>query len=127
MTPGPSAKPVGTSRLLVAVVVSGAGHVVHNLAEFPPTVLLGPETLVPIGLTGALAWAMIRRRSRVAFLAATAWAVVVIVVGGASVLPLSVWPFSPEQTTSHYTAHVAYAVAQLPLLWVAGRGSMAER
>lgn len=50
-----------------------------------------------------------------------------IVVGGASTLPLAVWPFTPEQTVSHYAAHVVYAVAQFPLIWVAGRGLLAVR
>lgn len=124
---------VGTSELLdpravlVAAAVSGAGHVVHNLAEFPPGILLGPETLVPLGVTVALAWAMLRRPGRGAYLPAAAWAALVTVVGGASVFPLAVWPFYPEQTVSHYAVHLAYAAAQLPLLWLAGRWLLTER
>jgi hypothetical protein len=35
-----------------------------------------------------------------------------------TVLPLGVLPFVPEQTPVHYAAHVVYAVAQVPLLWL---------
>jgi len=38
-------------------------------------------------------------------------------VGGAlSVLPLPVLPFEPEQTLRHYSFHLLYAAAQIPLL-----------
>lgn len=37
-------------------------------------------------------------------------------------LPLSVLPVVPEQSAAHYAALLAYALAQLPLLWVAVRG-----
>ena len=38
-------------------------------------------------------------------------------VGGAvTVLPFSFLPFSPEQTTGHYLAHVIYSVLQIPLV-----------
>lgn len=113
--------------IVVAAIASGAGHVVHNLAEFPPAVLLGPETLGPLGVTAVLAWAMLYRPSRVTFLAAAGWALVVIVGGGATVYPFAFLPFSPEQTVSHYAVHLLYAVAQLPLLWVAGRRSLAAQ
>lgn len=127
MTADPMAEQIRSWDLLAAVAVSGAGHLVHNLAEFPPMALLGPETLAPIGITGLLTWAMVRRRSQVAYLAAAAWAAMVIVVGGASVHPLAIWPFDPAQTTSHYLAHVVYAGTQLPLLWVAGRWPPRDR
>lgn len=127
MTSRAAVEPSDPRTILVATAASGAGHAAHNLAEFPPAILVGPETLLPIGVTVALAWAMLGRPGRASFLAAAAWAMLVIVVGGASVLPLAVWPFSPEQTVSHYAAHLVYAVAQLPLIWVAGRGLLAAR
>jgi len=110
----------------VAAAASGAGHVVHNVAEFPPRILLGPETVVPLGVTVAVALAMRRRPSRATFLAAAAWALIVVFVGGASVFPIAVWPFDPDQSVSHYAAHLVYAVAQLPLLWIAGRAFLGE-
>ena len=36
-------------------------------------------------------------------------------------LPLGLFPFQPEQSLGHYAIHVVYAVAQLPLVVVAGR------
>lgn len=39
--------------------------------------------------------------------------------GVLSVLPLSIWPFVPEQTVSHYVVHGVYAFAQMPLLLLA--------
>ena len=42
-------------------------------------------------------------------------------VGGGilSVLPLGLFPFTPEQSLGHFGAHVVYAVAQIPLVLVA--------
>ncbi|WP_255171046.1 hypothetical protein [Natrononativus amylolyticus] len=105
-----------------AIAASIGGTLVHNLAEFPPSILLGPETLVPVGITLLLGVAMLRSPTRGVFLAAAGWAAIVAVVGGGSVLPLSVLPFTPDQTVGHYAAHVVYALAQVPLLWVALRG-----
>lgn len=110
-----------------AVLASVAGLVVHNLAEFPLSILLGPETLVPAAVTVLLGAVVVRRPSRRVFAVVAGWAIVVIVLGGGSVLPLSIWPFVPDQTTGHYAAHVVYALAQVPLLWVAWRGFRAER
>lgn len=108
--------------VLVALVLSAAGHVVHNLAEFPPGFLLGWETLFPLAVTVALGAWLLARPGRLAFGAAGGWALVVIVGGGGSVLPLGALPFVPDQSVSHYLAHLVYALAQLPLLWVAYRG-----
>lgn len=104
-----------------AVAASLGGLLVHNLAEFPPSILLGPETLVPVAVTIFLGLAMLRRPGRLTFVATAVWAGLVVVVGGGSVLPLSILPFVPEQTVGHYLAHVVYALSQVPLLWVAGR------
>ena len=100
---------------------------VHNLEEFGPWILIGPETWVPAAITVLLGVAMFRRPGIGVFIAAMGWAAIVIVFGGASVLPLPIWPFTPEQTVSHYTAHVVYALAQLPLGWVGWRGFQVTR
>jgi hypothetical protein len=44
-------------------------------------------------------------------------------VGGAiiSVLPLPFLPFEPEQSVSHYLAHVVLGLAQLPLILMPAR------
>lgn len=117
---------LGPRGIVAATTVSMAGHVVHNLTEFPPSILLAPETLGPVAVTGLLGVALLRRPPRIAYLTAGAWATVVLMVGGASVLPLSILPFEPEQTFGYYGAHVVYALAQLPLLWIAWRGARGE-
>ena len=132
LRPSRRRSPVGTSvsrrNVVFAVGASIGGLLVHNLEEFGPSILLWPETWVPAAITVLLGVAMCRLPGTGGypdtgvFVATMGWAAVVIVVGGASVLPLSIWPFTPEQTVSHYTAHVVYALAQLPLLWVGWRG-----
>lgn len=105
-----------------AIGASILGLLVHNLEEFPLSILFAWETLFPLGIAVILGIVMIHRPGRVVYLAAGAWAGLVIVVGGGSVLPLGIWPFVPAQTVSHYAAHVVYAVAQFPLLWIAWHG-----
>lgn len=79
--------------------------------------------MVPLAVSALLGALLVRRPSRPVLLATVAWALLVVVGGGGSVLPLSVLPFVPEQSVSHYAAHVVYAALQLPLLWVAGRAA----
>ena len=46
-----------------------------------------------------------------------------------TVLPLPILPFEPEQSATHYLAHLVYALGQVPLLvvgWLAARGSVSE-
>ena len=118
---------VPPGQVAIAVGASIAGLLVHNLQEFPPSILLAPETWVPAAITVLVGVALRRRPSTGVFVATAVWATTVIVVGGASVLPLPIWPFTPEQTVGHYAAHVVYAGAQLPLLWVGWRGLRATR
>lgn len=112
-----------TPRSVVAAfVVSGFGHVLHNLEEFPVTILFGWETLVPLGVTVVLGVAWSRRAGRSAYALMAGWAAIVIVFGGGSVIPFGFLPFVPEQSASHYLAHVVYVVTQLPLLYVGLHG-----
>lgn len=124
---GPDDVPVAKGHVVVAVGASIGGLLVHNLLEFLPSILLAPETLVPVAITTLLGLAMLRWPGPGVSAAIAGWAVIIVVVGGASVLPLPIWPFTPEQTVVHYTAHLIYALAQLPLLWVAWRGFRAGR
>lgn len=117
--------PVNRPHVVLAVGASVGGLLVHNLFEFPPAIVLAPETVVPVGITIFVGLILLHPPSHSAFLIAAAWAVIVIVFGGGSVLPLNILPFVPEQTVSHYAAHIVYALAQLPLLWVAWRGYLA--
>lgn len=122
-TPPRAAKGRWTARrrLCVALLVSGLGHLVHNLEEFGPTLLMLGQTAVPAGAT-ALLFLAARRPTRGLHVAAGIWGLLVLVLGGASVLPWPFLPFEPAQTVSHYLAHVAYALLQVPLLVVAWHG-----
>lgn len=111
-----------TAAVYAALLASGAGHVIHNVAEFPATILLGWETLFPVGVTVLLGCLLIYWPARGSYVVAGGWALIVLIFGGGSVFPLGVLPFVPEQSVSHYAAHLVYAVTQLPLLWVAYRG-----
>ena len=108
--------------VLPALVVSGAGHVIHNLADFPVTILLGLETLVPLTVTVLLGVAIVYRPGRSTYAALGIWALVVIIGGGMTVIPFGFLPFVPEQSIRHYIVHVIYIVTQLPLFWVGIRG-----
>lgn len=108
--------------VVVALIVSGLGHVIHNLEEFPVTILFGWETLLPLAVTILLGVAWYRHSGRSTFAAMTGWAAIVIVFGGGSVIPFGFLPFVPEQSVSHYVAHFVYAVTQLPLLYVGLQG-----
>lgn len=121
---GDDATATTSGAVLVALGISAAGHVIHNLAEFPLGILLGWETLFPLAVTVALGAWLLARPSRLAFGAAGGWALLVITGGGGSVLPLGVLPFVPDQSLAHYLTHLMYALSQLPLLWVAYRGLM---
>lgn len=112
----------GSRTVILALGLSGAGHVVHNLAEFPLGILLGWETLLPIAVTVLLGVGLVSRPGRATYAVTVGWTLVVIVLGGGSVLPLGFLPFVPDQTVSHYAAHLVYVLTQLPLLWVAGQG-----
>lgn len=93
---GISTRPVEPRWVVAAVAASGAGVVVHNLAEFPPAILVAPETLPHVAITLALGVGMLRRPGRGVFLETAAWGTIVVVVGGGSVLPLGIWPFAPD-------------------------------
>jgi hypothetical protein len=111
------------SVLVSATVIAAAGMVAHNGLEFGPAFLPRPETVIPLviyGLLGLLAWA--RPANAIGHVLLLAWAMLNLVGGGIlSVLPLGLFPFQPEQSLGHYAIHVVYAVAQLPLVVVAGR------
>ena len=91
----------------------------HNLYELPFTPW-DVENSGPLVVDLLLLVAYWRRpASRAVPMAILGWAALNLVIGGVvSVLPLAVLPFVPEQSLSHYAAHVLYAAGQVPLiLW----------
>jgi len=65
----------------------------------------------------ALRWSLPARRWPAILL--LAWGALNLVGGVATVLPLPILAFHPSRSLRHYSFHALYAVAQLPLLWLA--------
>ena len=123
-------RPVSPITMCTALAISWGSMLAHNLYELP----LGPldiensgPLIVAVGLGAAYA---ARPGSFPVASLAFAWGALNLVVGGiVSVLPLSFLPFVPEQSLSHYAAHVVYTLGQVPLVlvsyraarWAAGR------
>jgi hypothetical protein len=115
-------RPVSPVAMAAALTVSAGSMLAHNLYELP---------LAPIDLenSGPIAFAVIlgvayalRPDSNAVAAAALGWGVLNLVIGGiVSVLPLSILPFVPEQSVTHYAAHVVYAIGQVPLVLVSYR------
>ena len=102
-----------------AVVVAWLGMYIHNVADLPNLAFSSSENALP-GLVWLLLfglWRAMPGRSWPAILL-LAWGMLNLVGGFASVLPLPVLPFKPEQTLRHYVFHVLYALTQLPLIGI---------
>lgn len=102
--------------VVAAAVIAWLGLLVHNVADLPDQTLLSPETLWPSLVTAALIALYATGRVRLAGIGLFGWALLNLVGGTLSVLPLPVLPFEPEQTLRHYTFHLVYAATQVPLL-----------
>ena len=108
---------VSRVAMAAALTVSAVSMVAHNLYELP----LSPidlENSGPIAFAAILGVAYgLRSDSKVVAATALGWGVLNLVIGGVvSVLPLSILPFVPEQSVTHYATHVVYAVGQIPLV-----------
>ncbi len=108
--------------MIAALTLSTFGGWVHNIREFPEVGAVAPEMLATWLPAVALGVWWLVRPSRAARWTIMAWALLNLVLGGTlSVLPLSIWPWTPEQSSSHYASHLIYAAAQIPLLVIAWR------
>ncbi len=107
-------------RMAIGFLVSWVAMLAHNLFELPLTPF-DIENSGPLLVGLALLAAYWRRpTSRAVQVAILAWALLNLVVGGVvSVLPLPVLPFDPEQSLSHYLAHLVYTTGQVPLVLLA--------
>lgn len=110
-------RPVSRVAMAAALTLSAASMLAHNLYELP----LSPidlENSGPIAFAAILGVAYaLRPASKVVAAAALGWGVLNLVIGGiVTVLPLSILPFVPEQSVTHYAAHVVYALGQVPLV-----------
>jgi hypothetical protein len=104
--------------MIAALALSTFGGWVHNLREFPG--MSAAATLATFLPAIALAVWWLIRPGPAARWAIIAWALLNLILGAAlSVLPLPIWPWTPEQSGSHYASHLIYAAAQIPLLVIA--------
>jgi len=107
-----------------AVVLAWAGMAVHDAVELPELIPTSPEFLVPTAIYLIAGGAFLITGTRVSALVLAGWVLLNLVGGGIlSVLPLSIFPFVPEQSVGHYLVHALYAVAQVPLLVIAWRAA----
>ena len=109
---------VGIAAALTAL--SWLGEVVHNAYELPKLTLLSPENSLPglVSLILFLVWWLLPNK-RLGAILLLVWGTLHL-VGGAiiTIIPFGFLPFYPEQSLGHYAAHLAYGLAQLPLIGV---------
>lgn len=106
--------------MIMCTVVSCFGLWVHELYRVPSLLGLTPDgSIFMFVIAGGLAYWWHRTRGAGAAAALLAYAAISLAGGALTAFPLSWLPFKPDQTLSHYAVHIVYAVAQLPLIFVA--------
>jgi hypothetical protein len=107
-----------TASIVAATGAAIAGMEIHNAQELGLPFLLRAENFLPVLIYVVLGAALIRLPgSRIVGGATLAWALMNLVLGGlVSVLPLPIMPWVPEQTVTHYAAHLIYGLSQVPLV-----------
>ena len=113
-------RPVSRVAMAAALTLSALSMLAHNLYELPLGPL-DPQNAGPIGFAALLGGAYaLWPDSKVVAAAALVWGLLNLVIGGiVTVLPLPILPFAPEQSFSHYAAHLVYAAGQVPLVVLA--------
>lgn len=105
--------------MAVAMAISWGSMVAHNLYELPLSILDLQNTGPLVVAAGLAITYGVWPTSRAAALSILTWAALNLFVGSVvTVLPLPILPFAPEQSVTHYLAHVVYGLGQVPLLWV---------
>jgi len=115
-------RPVSRVAMAAALTLSALSMLAHNLYELPLSPL-DVQNAGPIGFAALLGVAYaLRPSSTIVAGAALGWGVLNLVIGGiVTVLPLAILPFEPEQSVTHYAAHIVYAGGQVPLVVLASR------
>ena len=113
---------VSRVAMAAALLASAGSMLAHNLYELPlsPIAL---ENSGPIAFAAGLGMAFaLRPDSKPLAATVLGWGVLNLVFGGiVSVLPLSILPFVPEQSITHYGAHLVYTLGQVPLVLLSYR------
>ena len=114
--------------LQIAAGVALAGFWFHELIRVPALLGLTPDgflidLVVTVGLLAAIRTRLHLRARRWVLVA---WTVTTLLAAVLTVLPLSWLPFRPEQTATHYVAHLVFGLCQLPLLALALTGAFAH-
>jgi hypothetical protein len=101
-----------------ATVLGWAGFFVHNVADLPGRTITSAESSLPtiVWLVGLAVWVVAPSTRTAGAWMLLVWAVINLVGGALSVLPLPILPFEPEQTVEHYAFHGLYAATQIPLI-----------
>jgi len=103
-----------------ALVAAIVGAAIHDLAEFGGPAPSNTGALLVVGASAAWCARSDTRRIQTIGAAVLVAVAVTFLIGGAvaSVLPLPLWPWQPEQTLRHYAIHLLWAVSIVPLLVV---------
>ncbi len=107
--------------MAAGIFLSWLGAYIHNALELQVPVWRWEHSFPGlVGLVLFLGWWLQPRRRRLWAVVLLGWTVVAHLFIGAilSVLPITLWPFFPEQSLGHYASHIFYGVAQLPLMWL---------
>jgi hypothetical protein len=103
----------------LGLLLALTGTLLHDLVEFGGP---SPENSLPVTIvfiTVFLIWRQWPSMRRVSEAVLLTFALVMLIGGAlASVLPLPIWPFTPEQTLSHYAVHIVWALGLLALIWI---------
>ena len=106
------------------MILSWLGMTIHNQVELPSLTWYRAEYVLPtlVSLLLFAGWWRQPNNRRIWAWAILAWSALHFIVGGfLSVLPLPIWPFSPEQNLRHYLAHLIYLLLQIPIILFASR------
>ncbi len=104
--------PAVVLRFGIGVAAAVAGTLLHDVVEFGRPALENTGVVTGVLLVGAFAWSAFPTRRRLVRRAMLVFVSAFLVLGAlASVLPLPLWPFEPDQSLIHYAVHAVWAGA----------------
>lgn len=103
----------------LGLLLAFAGTLLHDLVEFGRPSLENSLPATIVFAASFLSWRRWPSTRHVSEAVLLTFALVMLIGGAlASVLPLPIWPFEPEQTLSHYAVHIVWALSLLALIWI---------